>query len=258
MARLSSFMFIALNCFSLLLGFVSISCAAYAQFNGGTICQKALEVPLLITGLVLLLVSLLGLIGSCCRANGVLFLYLLVMFFVIIGLLVFTIFVLLVTNKVVGKRVSPNRVQDYSQWLQNQVSGRNWEQIKACLIDAKVCNDLNDANIKDWSLTQSGCCKPPSYCGLKIKNSTFWVMPEKGPAMPDGDCTTFSNHQQTLCYDCKSCKGGILAEIRQEWRLLGVFNICLLAIVIVMFSLGCCIRKIYKYEHKYVRYSPYY
>lgn len=144
-------MFIALNCLSLLSGFVAIACAAYVQFHGGTTCQKALEVPLLITGLVLLVVSLLGLIGSFCRATGVLFLYLLIMFLLIIGLLVFTIFVLVVTNKVVGQSVSPSRLQDYSKWLQNQVDGRNWEQIKGCLIDAKVCNDINE---KHWSLTQ--------------------------------------------------------------------------------------------------------
>ncbi|KAJ0105666.1 hypothetical protein Patl1_19018 [Pistacia atlantica] len=54
-----------------MLGFVAVSCAAYIQFNGGTIFQKALEVPLLMTGLVLVVVLLLGLIGSCCRANGV-------------------------------------------------------------------------------------------------------------------------------------------------------------------------------------------
>lgn len=154
MACLISFVFIALNCLSLLSGFIAISCAAYVQFNGSTICQKALEAPLLVTGLILLLVSLLGLIGSCCRANGVLFLYLFFMFFLIIGLLVFTIFILAVTNKAVGKRISANPLQDYSQWLQKHARGRKWQQIKGCLIDAKVCNDLNDVNIKDWSLIQ--------------------------------------------------------------------------------------------------------
>ncbi|XP_044466505.1 tetraspanin-11-like [Mangifera indica] len=237
------------------LGFVAIACAAYVQFHGGTTCQKALEVPLLITGLVLLVVSLLGLIGSFCRATGVLFLYLLIMFLLIIGLLVFTIFVLVVTNKVVGQSVSPSRLQDYSKWLQNQVDGGNWEQIKGCLIDAKVCNDINE---KHWSLTQSGCCKPPMYCGLIHRNSTFWVMPEGGPGVPDSDCTTFSNHRQTLCYDCKSCKAGVLAQVRREWRALGVFNVCVLAIVIMKFSLGCCLRRKYIHDHEYVRYSPYY
>ncbi|XP_044476858.1 tetraspanin-11-like [Mangifera indica] len=235
MACLISFVFIALNCLSLLSGFIAISCAAYVQFNGGTICQKALEAPLLVTGLILLLVSLLGLIGSCCRANG---------------LLVFTIFILAVTNKAVGKRISVNPLQDYSQWLQNHAHGRKWQQIKGCLIDAKVCSDLNDVNIKDWSLIQSGCCKPPMYCGLKLKNSTIWVVPEGGPAVADSDCTTFSNHRQTLCYDCKSCKGGVLDEVRQEWRLLGAFIACMMAILMMMFSLGCCIWTKYKDDDK--------
>ncbi|KAJ0105665.1 hypothetical protein Patl1_19019 [Pistacia atlantica] len=257
MGRLSSFVFIGLNCFSLLLGFVAVSCAAYIQFNGGTVCQKALEVPLLITGLVLVVVSFLGLIGSFCRANSVMFLYLLMMLFLLVGLIVFSIFVLVVTNKVVVRKVSPNRLQDCSQWLENHVDGRNWEQIKSCLIDAKACNNLNDVDIEYWSLIQSGCCKPPMYCGLEAKNATFWVMPKGGPEVPDSDCTTFSNQQQTLCYDCKSCKAGVLGEVWQKWRLLGVFNLCVVAIASMMFAIGCCVKKNNRYDYKYVSYSPY-
>ncbi|KAJ4713298.1 Tetraspanin family protein [Melia azedarach] len=238
MARLSNALFIVLNFLSFVLGFTAVSCSAYIQLHGGSsVCQKALEMPLLVIGLFLMIVSTIGLVGSCCRANLLLWLYLFVMFFLIVGLLLFTVFVLVVTNNMIGKRASPDRLHDYSTWLQNRFAdGKNWEEIKGCLID-----------------TQSGCCKPPMYCGLTRENGSTWTVPEKGPAVQESDCTTFSNEQDQLCYDCKSCKGGVLDHVRKEWRFLSVLNSCVLVVILVVFCIGCCVRKNYRYD-QYMRY----
>lgn len=100
---------------------------------------------------------------------------------------------------------------------------------------------------------QSGCCKPPMYCGLTRENGSTWTVPEKGPAVQESDCTTFSNEQDQLCYDCKSCKGGVLDHVRKEWRFLSVLNSCVLVVILVVFCIGCCVRKNYRYD-QYMRY----
>lgn len=169
MARLSNALFIVLNFLSFVLGFTAVSCSAYIQLHGGSsVCQKALEMPLLVIGLFLMIVSTIGLVGSCCRANLLLWLYLFVMFFLIVGLLLFTVFVLVVTNNMIGKRASPDRLHDYSTWLQNRFAdGKNWEEIKGCLIDTQVCKNLGHVEIKHWSLLQV------HFYSLIIENYTF-------------------------------------------------------------------------------------
>ncbi|KAF9623516.1 hypothetical protein IFM89_003306 [Coptis chinensis] len=149
------------------------------------------------------------------------------------------IFAFIVTNHGAGKAISGRgfkeyRLGDYSNWLQNHVvNGKHWGKFRSCLIASKLCMRLGDNagkasefNMKDLSpieLTlgqvvrqklceerKSGCCMPPTYCGFTFKNATFWEVPKSGPAAPDLDCLTWSNHQETLCYDSKSCKAGIL------------------------------------------------
>ena len=54
------------------------------------------------------------------------------------------------------------------------------------------------------------------------------------------DCKTWSNNHAVLCYDCMSCKAGVLANIKKEWRLLAAANTSLLIVVILVYSVGYC------------------
>lgn len=106
-----------------------------------------------------------------------------------------------------------------------------------------------------WQLSctcmQSGCCKPPSYCGLQFENATTWTMPEKGPAVPDPDCKIWSNERTQLCFDCESCKKAALENIRREWRILALINSCILLSITIIYSIGCCaLRNNQDYEYK--------
>ncbi|XP_052181136.1 tetraspanin-8-like [Diospyros lotus] len=255
MVRLSNGFVVFINVIGILLSLAVIASSLWFYLNHATPCQKLLERPLLILGLSLLVISVLGLVGAGCRNQFFLWIYLSALFLLILGLIGFTIFAIIVTNKGVGKAISRKgfkeyRLADYSNWLQDHVvNHKNWEDIRSCLVDAGVCSDLGaDPHYKDTqadfmnrglSSVQSGCCKPPTYCKLQFKNATFWTMPKAGPAVPDSDCQTWSNNQQALCYDCKSCKAGVLANIKQKWRYLALFNTGTIVVVVVVYSIGC-------------------
>lgn len=122
------------------MGFAAAVCSAYVQMHGGSACQKTIEMALLVTGLFLLIVSTLGLMGARCRTNLLLCIYLFVMFIWILGLIAFTVLVLIVANTFAGKKLSQNRLHDFSYWLQNRLAdGKNWQEIRSCLADANVC-----------------------------------------------------------------------------------------------------------------------
>ncbi|CAL1354608.1 unnamed protein product [Linum trigynum] len=62
------------------------------------------------TGAALVGVAVVGLVGSCCRNNCFLFLYLIVTFAAIVLLALFTIFLILVTNQSIARTVTKLKV----------------------------------------------------------------------------------------------------------------------------------------------------
>ncbi|KAF3495400.1 hypothetical protein DY000_02055054 [Brassica cretica] len=62
-------------------------------------------------------------------------------------------------------------------------------------------------------------------------------------ATDNGDCGAWSNVQTELCFNCNACKAGVLANIREKWRHLLVFNICLLILLMTVCSCGCRARR---------------
>lgn len=150
MVRVSNFIVGFLNCCSLLAGLVAIAAALFFYIHGGSHCQTTLANPLFVTGIVLVVVSLLGLTGSCCKVNFVLCLYLVVLFLLIVGVSVFTIFCVLITNESAGKTFSNIGIKglktwDFNNWLHDHfVKGENWNEIRSCLKDSKVCSQQHN------------------------------------------------------------------------------------------------------------------
>ncbi|KAL6559546.1 hypothetical protein OROGR_004663 [Orobanche gracilis] len=257
MARVSNSTITCLNIITLLVAFTAIGSSLWFHVKSESPCQRVLRTPLLVVGGSLLLVSLAGLLGSWCRVSLLLWLYLLFLFLIIVGLVIFTVFVVVVTNRGVGKAVSgrgfgDHRLGDYSKWLQKYViNEKNWDEIKSCLADVHLCGGIQSGRDKEFyqhhmSPILSGCCKPPNDCGFEFGNATYWTIPKAGTATGTGrakddpDCKTWSNVQTKLCFDCESCKAAVLYNIKRDWRLLAIFNVCILVLVITVYSIGCC------------------
>ncbi|EPS58094.1 hypothetical protein M569_16723 [Genlisea aurea] len=88
----------------------------------------------------------------------------------------------------------------------------------------------------------SGCCKPPTSCGLVYVNETVWTAAAAGgggAVGSDPDCVRWSNDQDQLCYGCDSCKAGVLGSLKQSWRKASVINIVSLILLVVLFVVAC-------------------
>ena len=81
-------------------------------------------------------------------------------------------------------------------------------------------------------ISQSGCCKPPTACNYNNVMAT--------PVAQDPDCYRWNNAPNLLCYECDSCKAGVLEDIRRDWHKLSVLNIVMLVFLIGIYCIGCC------------------
>ncbi|KAG9456060.1 hypothetical protein H6P81_000568 [Aristolochia fimbriata] len=257
-----------LNLVTFLLSVPILGAGIWLSNRASTDCEKFLEKPIIALGVFLLVVSLAGFIGACCRVTWLLWVYLLVMFLLIVLLFCFTIFAFVVTNKGAGEVVSQRgykeyRLGDYSNWLQKRVNNnKNWRRIRSCLQDSNVCKSLADDNLpqaefynKNLSPIQSGCCKPPTSCGYLYVNATSWT---KTPSTSvDPDCTTWDNNPNRLCYDCQSCKAGVLANLKRDWKKVAVVNIIFLIFLVVVYSVGCCAFRNSREDNAYPRWKGY-
>lgn len=43
-----------------------------------------------------------------------------------------------------------------------------------------------------------------------------------------------------LCYECDSCRAGVLEQVRKDWQKVTVLNVVVLAFLAGVYSLGCC------------------
>lgn len=90
-----------------------------------------------------------------------------------------------------------------------------------------------------WWIIKSGCCKPPTACGYMYLNETMWDVGGAGGVMGvEPDCGMWSNDQDQLCYNCESCKAGVLASLKKSWRKVSVVNIIVLIILVIAYVVG--------------------
>ncbi|XP_009614646.2 tetraspanin-8-like [Nicotiana tomentosiformis] len=160
-----------------------------------------------------------------------------------------------------------DQFQEYSHWFKKQLpDDRDWEKIKSCLIDVKYCNYLSKDRTAEFykeklSSTQSGCCKPPTYCNFEFQNATTWIVPKTGAKVPDdADCKAWNNEQKQMCYNCNSCKKAVLDNIKKYYKHSSLISFCIFVIISIVYSIGCCALTNNSYRHRahvYHGYRPY-
>ncbi|KAL5191265.1 Tetraspanin-7 [Glycine soja] len=252
--RLSNSLVGLLNLLSFLLSIPILVTGVWLHKQAETECERWLEKPLIVLGVFLLVVSLAGLLGACCRLSCLLWLYLFVMFILIIVVSAFTVFAFVVTNKGAGEVVSNRgyreyRLGDYSNWLQNRVTNpHTWNRIKSCLQSAKLCDKFetqfaNDSAqqfyAENLSALQSGCCKPSNDCNFAYQGPSVWNKTD-GVNHSNPDCNAWDNDSNVLCFNCESCKAGFLQNLKTDWKKVTIVNVIFLVFLIIVYSVGCC------------------
>ena len=87
---------------------------------------------------------------------------------------------------------------------------------------------------------QFGCCKPPTECNFVKQRRMVWNKPMTTSANYSSipDCDAWDNDPNVLCFDCDSCKAGLLKDMRGN--LLVVAKLCLVDLIdfIILFAMG--------------------
>ncbi|KAH7279837.1 hypothetical protein KP509_37G039400 [Ceratopteris richardii] len=231
-----------------------------------TECVRFLEWPVIVIAIVILVVSLLGFFGACYRIPWLLYIYLIVMFFIILLLLVFIVFAFIVTKD--GPAATSGRrnydLDDYSPWMKSQVRSRgNWAKIVSCIKDSKVCAKMNDDYRTaaafynaDLSPIESGCCTPPAICGFSIAGPTTWNNANNIGA--EADCSLWSNNPGVLCYQCDSCRAGVVVDVKSRWRKVAILSVAVLIALVVVYIVGCCAFRNAQTHELFKRYESQY
>lgn len=108
-------------------------------------------------------------------------------------------------------------------------------------------------NINIVLVLQSGCCKPPTACGYNYVNPNLWINPVNPSA--DQDCLLWNNDQNILCYNCNSCRAGLLGNLRKEWRRANLILIVAVVILIWVYVVACSAFKNAQTEELFRRYK---
>ncbi|KAG0474496.1 hypothetical protein HPP92_014182 [Vanilla planifolia] len=241
-----------------------ISAGIWLAMQADNACVKLLQWPVIAVGVVLLLVGLAGFVGALWRLPYLVLFYLTAMLVMILVLAGLVVFIFVVTAGGSG-RPEPNRVyreyrlEDYSGWLRRKVEDR-WARIRSCLGSTGICAEMNQTYhlaqeffYADISPLQSGCCKPPTECGYTFVTPTYWISPISVAA--NSDCARWSNEETELCYACDSCKAGLIANLDKEWRRADLILVVALAVLVLVYVMGCYAFRASKTDEIFRRYK---
>ncbi|MED6226285.1 hypothetical protein PIB30_102072, partial [Stylosanthes scabra] len=203
----------------------------YMHHHATTECNQLwLHIPFIVLGFFLLIVSFLGLLGACYRSTCLLWLYLFAMLLLVILVSSITIFAFIVRhNSAVSEAGSEEGYKvlgDHPNWLRNRVNDTStWNRIKSCLQAGKFCshaqsNFLGDTfNIFNHEklLSAELCCKPSDECKFVNQRANVWIKGTNA-TYSNSDCDAWSNDSNILCYNCESCKVGLIEDLKNDLK----------------------------------------
>ncbi|KAK9726927.1 hypothetical protein RND81_05G246400 [Saponaria officinalis] len=252
---LCNFLLGCVNTFTLCLSLPILLAGHVIKISANSPCDPIMYKPLIALGLCLLVVSLIGLLGACCRVSVFQWLYLLTLFVLIMGLLAcLSVGSVIIRGGGKGEDVLGG-VKEYdlamfSKWLKNNiVSSNHWQDIVNCMVHHDACGRISTfrtlmdfVTSKKSKLTsmEIGCCKPPVHCGYEYQSNTRWEVPEQGLASEAAECKAWSNDWDKLCYYCDTCKAGYLAFFIKGWRKINFLISLLLFLLFFIFFIAAC------------------
>ncbi|CAB4279871.1 unnamed protein product [Prunus armeniaca] len=218
-------------------------------------CRRSLTLPVIGIGAVIFFVSIIGFLGALKNSSILLWIYLILLCFISVGVLVFTVLAFIVTNNgsghsVAGLRYKEYQLHDYSPWFVKQLNNtRNWKHLQSCLVKSDDCKKLYKKykTLKQYKLAkltpiEAGCCRPPSECGYPAVNASYYDM-SFHPVSSNKDCKLYKNARDIKCYNCDSCKAGVAQYMKTEWRVVAIFNVALFVVLSMIYFVGCCARR---------------
>lgn len=137
-----------LNFIALMCSIPIISAGIWLASKPDNECIRWLRWPLVFIGIAFLLVALTGFVGAYWKKEGLLGLYLVCMFMLIVLLLVLLVLAFVVTRHggdypVPGMAFREYRLGGFSAWARDHItSDDNWGGIRACLAESQICPKL--------------------------------------------------------------------------------------------------------------------
>ncbi|KAJ0634528.1 putative tetraspanin/Peripherin [Helianthus annuus] len=190
-------------------------------------CHKSLTLPVMGLGSTIFLISVIGFLGALKNNSIMLWMYLIMLCLVLMGILVFTVLVFIVTNNasghdVAGLRYKEYQLQDYGSWF--------------------IKKTLKQYKLAELTPIEAGCCRPPSKCGYPAVNASYYDL-SFHPVSSNKDCKLYKNSKLIKCYNCDSCKAGVAQYIKTEWRVVAIYSVILFVILSMVYFVGCCARR---------------
>ncbi|CAH9087602.1 unnamed protein product, partial [Cuscuta europaea] len=257
MARLSNQLLRGLNIMTFLISITILICGIWLSRHQSTpaACDRLINKLLIVAGAFILVLSVMGFLGSTCF-SCLLWTYVILTSVIAVLFFCFAVFAFAVTNDgaaeaVSGKGFMEFRLGNYSGWLQKRVE-KHWYIFRSCIQQSLVCRRLMNSSsaplVDVNNHLKSGCCNPPSGCHIiKYQNPT-------NSSVDITECRIWSNDQNILCYDCQSCKAGLIKEVKRNWNRVAIANMSFIAFLVVVLVVGCCAITNHLTENSRLRY----
>lgn len=243
-----------INFLSLLVAIPLLCFGLWLKAEAKIECQRYVYVTVIAMGGVLLILSLLGIFGSCCRLNFFLGLYLFFMFLLMLAIAASISFTFYITSSVTIRQTEGSGVEymlGNPSWLQDKLVGE-WATTEKCMKEVRLCDyqvmqvlnkNASVPRIFKAQMTpiEMGCCKPASGCGFTYVNATYWEAPSSGEiTSTNPDCKKWSNAQDGMCYGCDSCKAGMVESTKRELKRYVWLEIAMLLYISIVYSIASC------------------
>ncbi|KAH7446206.1 hypothetical protein KP509_01G045000 [Ceratopteris richardii] len=174
-----------------------------------------------------------------------------------------------------GNNYTEYRIYEYPKWMQHRVRNQNyWQKVKKCIIMSSICitsgipdsssNTTHRIAIEGLTPIQKGCCLPPSACdiqytGAQVRNHmimggpyVYGVTNDYEVPHVDGhhmgidihaytrDCPKWNSDPYQLCYNCDTCKAGVIQANMSRWKKIGIMYVVLVMIMVCNYALFSC------------------